>query len=90
MSTTTKPARILLADDRRVPPSIGGIYPSRGEAAEALRRYMGWGTIALTHNYAVGDGDTYAVSAYATAEERDADHDGAFAARIVDVAGRPS
>lgn len=58
-------------------------YDSLDEATEALRVELGWDGIVLSDSFATDLGS--AVCAYETQEECDADEEGAYAPRIVEV-----
>jgi hypothetical protein len=62
-------------------------YETRLDASAALQIAMGWETIVLSNSYSVTEGkrDVTAWSAYETVEERDADSDGAYAPRIIEI-----
>ncbi|HEX9156006.1 MAG TPA: hypothetical protein VF819_10605 [Nitrospira sp.] len=76
---TSKTYTISTTDGRQ-DRALGREYTTGDEAAEAIRRMMGWDEIYLSDSYAVDSGD--AVSAYETQEACDADEEGAHAPRI--------
>lgn len=57
-------------------------YATQADAAESLRKAMGWDAIILSDSYCTGE-DSDACNGYETQAECDEDGDGAYAPRIV-------
>jgi hypothetical protein len=65
-----------------------GVYGTRNEAAMGVATQLGWDTYVLSSSFATVDGDGVECTAwcvYETKAECDADGEGAYAPRVVEV-----
>ena len=60
-------------------------YPTKREAAFAVADAMGWLDVAISAAFATDEGTAWCC--YETAEQRDADSEGAKAPRIIETGG---